>query len=363
MMKSKHTLFCYLKLLLLGALFWTSCKNKPAIQPAVGIITESVYASGKVKAAEQYKVFSTVAGTLQQKHVQIGEIVKKGDPIFTVKNQVAELSVSNSRLAVRQVEENMKKIRDMKRQVDLLCAKFLQDSLMYVRQRNLWEQQATSQVQFEQAVLAMKSSKMEYTNLLSQLEQTKTALQLEYKAAKNNVKISEENAGGYIVRSETSGKIYTIYPEEGEGISPQTLLAIIGKPDQFLIEIEVDENDIASVQTGQEILITMDSYKDSVFKATVTSIHPILNENSGTFTVEGAFTHAPPQLYPYMNVEANILTGRKENAMVIPRDYLTEDNCVLVDNGKKLPVKVGLKNYEYVEIISGLSKDQKIYKP
>lgn len=348
---------------ILGFVFLGACKEKSGIQPDIATITESVYASGNVKAEEQYKVVSTVAGTLLKTHVQVGEMIKKGDPIFTIKNPVAGLSVSNAKLSVMRAADNLKKIRDMERQAELLCTKYLQDSLMYVRQKNLWEHQANTRVQFEQAELAMKSSKIEYTNLLSQLEQTRTTLRLEYEAARNNEKISEENAEGYIIRSETSGRIYTIYPEEGEGITPQTVLAIIGKPDKFLIELQVDENDIAKVQPGQLVLVTMDSYKDSLFKARVTKIYPIMDENTGTFTIEGIFTQAPPRLYPHLNLEANILTGRKEKAMVIPREYLTADNCVLTENEEKIKVKVGLKNYEYAEIISGLNKEQKIYKP
>jgi HlyD family secretion protein len=333
------------------------------VQPDIGTITESVYASGHVKAREQYRVVSTVAGTLLKKHVRVGDSVKKGDPIFTIKNPAAEFTVTNSRLAVRRAEENLKKINEMERQAELLCTRYLQDSIMFVRHRNLWENKAGTKVQMEQAELAMQSSRIEYKNLLSQLDQTRTALKLEYAMARNNARISEENADGYVIRSETDGKVYTIYPEEGEGISPQTVLAIIGKPDQFTIELQVDENDVSRIQTGQEIFVSMDSYKDSVFKARLTKIYPIMNENTGTFTVEGEFTRAPSRLYPHLNLEANILTGRKENVLIIPREYLTDDTYVLAADGQKQKVQVGLKNYEFAEIISGLNSNQKIYKP
>lgn len=339
------------------------CKSDEGIQSKVGTITESVYASGNVKAEEQYKVVSSVPGILLKRHIKVGDEVKKGDAVFTIKNPTSDLNIENSQLAVQRAEENLKKIRDLERQVSLLRNKSIQDSLMFERQKKLWDQKVGTKVQLEQAELAFKNSSTEYLNAKSQLNVARIALKLDYEAAKNNMKISKENAESFIIRSETDGKIFTIYPEEGEGVTPQTVLAIIGKQDRFLIEIQVDENDINKINIGQEIFVTLDSYKDSVFKAKVTKIYPIMNVNTGSFTVEGIFTKRPYKLYPHLNLEANILINIKENALIIPREYLVDEEFVILENGQKTKVKVGLKNFENAEIISGLNKDQIIIKP
>jgi len=234
---------------------------------------------------------------------------------------------------------------------------------MFLRQKNLWNNEIGTRVQFEQAQLAMNSSRTEYLNTLSQLKRVKTAWRLDYAAAKNSARISEENAEDYIIRSGITGRVYTIYPEVGEGISTQTVMAVIGGQNNFILQLQVDENDIARIQPGQEVFVTMDSYKDSVYKARITKIYPIMNENTGTFTVEGNFTKKPDRVYPHLNLEANILIRRKPQAFIIPREYLTDNDYVVLQEGKKVKVKVGLKNYEYAEIMSGLSKNQLIYKP
>lgn len=343
--------------------FLLSCKNETGIRPTIGTITESVYASGHVKAEEQYKVFSTVPGILIKRHVKVGDSVKRGDSIFTIQNPVVSIAVKNSELGLRRAEENMAKINELKSRVDLLRNKFLQDSLMYVRQKKLWEQNVGTKVQLEQAELNKNSSKTDYLNALQDLNISKTGLKTDYETAKNNLKISKENADDYVIRSETSGRVYTIYPEEGEGVTPQSVLAVIGKQDKFLIELQVDEDDISRVELGQDIFVTMDSYKDSVFKARVINIYPIMNEGTSTFTIEGEFINKPSKIYPHLNLEANILIKSKKNAMIIPREYLFEGNYVLLKNRKKVKVVVGLKNFDYVEIVSGLSKDQLVYKP
>lgn len=82
-----------------------------------------------------------------------------------------------------------------------------------------------------------------------------------------------------------------------------------------------------------------------------------------SFEVEATFKSQPPNLYPNLTVEANILISTKENAMTIPRNYLNDENEVILKNGDKRKVVTGLKDYQRVEIISGISKDDLIKMP
>ena len=114
---------------------------------------------------------------------------------------------------------------------------------------------------------------------------------------------------------------------------------------------------------GQQVFITLDSYKGQVFEATISKIAPIMNERSKSFTVEADFTNPPPTLYPNLTAEANIVIQTKEKALTIPRAYLVDDNHVLKENDKRQEVKIGLKDYKKVEILSGLSAGDVIVKP
>lgn len=340
-----------------------SCTKRERITPTIASISESVYASGIVKAKEQYQVYSDVTGIVQVRHISSGEIVIRGDPIFTIQNLTSELTTENSQLSLRKSQENLKKIRELERQTELAKRKYLQDSLMYSRQKNLWDHNVGSKVELEEKEIALQSSRVNYQNSLTDLRQTRVDLKADYEASKNNLKMNQRIEGNYIIRSEFDGRVYKTFIEEGELITPQKVIAVIGQSDKFYIEAYVDEDDITKVNYGQIMFITMDSYKDTIFKALVTKIHPYLNEGSGTFTVEGVFIKAPQRLYPNLTMESNILIREKKNALVIPRDYLIEDTYVLIESDKKVKVKVGLKNYDYVEILSGISKDQYIYKP
>lgn len=356
------------KTIVLISFLWISCKKEePRIKARVSSISESVYASGFVKAQEQYNVFATVTGILQKVYVQEGDSVKKGTPLFLIENQTAALNTENARLALELSEENIRansnRLKELELTAETAKEKLQLDSLMYTRYKNLWEQNAGTKASMEQAKLSYETSKANYQTALRRHAQAKVQFRTEYEQAKNNLKINNQIQSNYTIRSEVDGLVYDILKEQGELINSQGAIAILGKAKNFLITLEVDEYDIVRVQPGQEVLLSMDSYRGKIFKGRVSKIYPIMNERSRTFTVEAVFTEAPKELYPNLTVEANIIIKTKKNTLIIPREYLLEGKYVLTEKDEKTKVEVGLSDYEYVEIVSGLDSSQYIYKP
>ncbi len=180
---------------------------------------------------------------------------------------------------------------------------------------------------------------------------------------KNNLRISNALAGDYIVKADADGKVYKILKEKGEFVNTLNPVAILGDASDFILEMKVDEFDIVRLQEGQKVLFTMDSYKGQVFEAIVTKIEPLMNEQSRSFTVNAKFISKPAILYPNLSVEANIVINTKEKALTIPRNYLIGDSVVLVNQNEKRRVTIGLRDYQKVEILNGLSASDVIYKP
>lgn len=146
-------------------------------------------------------------------------------------------------------------------------------------------------------------------------------------------------------------------------VNTQSPVAIVGDATGFILELQVDEYDIARVQPGQKVLLSMDSYKGQVFEAEVKKINPLMNPQSKSFTVEAAFIKPPPALYPNLTTEANIVIAVKEKALTIPRNYLLEGDFVLLPGKEKEKITTGLKDYQKVEILSGLTVNDVILKP
>lgn len=88
-----------------------------------------------------------------------------------------------------------------------------------------------------------------------------------------------------------------------------------------------------------------------------------MDERSRTFKIEAHFVKPPKKLYPNLTAEANIVIRTKENAITIPKTYLIDNEYVLVDKKERRKVKTGLTDYQKVEILEGLKKDETIYEP
>ncbi|WP_162426776.1 efflux RND transporter periplasmic adaptor subunit [Pontibacter pudoricolor] len=347
-------------------LILTACTGKhETTQPTVEAITESVYASGVVKSRDQYQVFPTVSGIIQQLFVTEGDVVKKGDPLLKIDNETARLNTENARIAAEysSVSANAAKLSELQETIDLARSKKQNDSMLLVRQRNLWANKIGTRVELEQrelnyknSVTALQSARLRYNDLKKQLN-------FAAKQSQKNLEISETITGDYTVRSETDGKVYSVLKEKGEMVSPQIPVAVIGAADDFILELQVDEYDIARIQPGQQVLLNLDSYKGQVFEAKVYKVNPAMNERTRSFTVEASFVTKPPALYPNLTTEANIVIRRKQNALIIPREYLVDGTYVLNEDNEKVPVKTGLKDYQKVEILKGLTRDDVIVKP
>jgi multidrug efflux pump subunit AcrA (membrane-fusion protein) len=127
--------------------------------------------------------------------------------------------------------------------------------------------------------------------------------------------------------------------------------------------MEVDEYDILKIKKNQLVMVTLDSYKGKVFEARVTKINPLMNERSKTFTIEASFVEQPSVLYPNVSFEASIVLQSKSKAILIPRNFIEDDSIVYKSNGDKVKVKTGLRDYQKIEILSGISINDELIKP
>ncbi|NEM97675.1 efflux RND transporter periplasmic adaptor subunit [Pontibacter burrus] len=344
----------------------TACGSKQEkIQPTVENISESVYASGVIKSLNQHQVFPTVSGTIQQLLVTEGDMVKKGSPLLRLENEAAQLNTESARIAAdyARVSSNQDKLNELRENIDLARSRKHNDSLLLVRQRNLWQNKIGTRVELEQRELAYKNSETAYRSAILRYNDLRKQLDLNARQAEKNLEISQTMTADYTVRSETDGKVYSVLKEVGELVGPQTPVAIVGDANSFIVELQVDEYDIVRVKPGQRVLLNMDSYRGQVFEAEVSKINPAMNERTRSFTVEARFTKSPPELFPNLTTEANIVIQTKQNALTIPRDYLVDQNYVLTENDERKKVKTGLMDYSKVEILGGLTKDDVIVKP
>lgn len=344
----------------------SACSEKVATtSPTESAITESIYASGIIKSKNQYSVFAKVNGIVEHVYVESGDFVIKGSPILSIYNETQRLTNQNANLTADfyNFNSNVKQLNELKNKIEIAKLKMASDSVSFERQKKLKASNAGTDVEYDASQLAFQASSSNYQSAITNYEEYKRQLTFNSSQAQRNAQISGLAEKDFTVYSEIDGRVYTINKEKGEMINIQSELAVIGDSKLFILEMQVDERDILNIKLGQRVIVTMDSYGHQTFEAKITKIYPFMDTKSKTFKLEAEFLEQPETLYPNMNFEANIVINTKAKTLLIPRNCLVNDSFVINEKGDTIPVVTGLKNYQQVEILSGLTLTDKIRLP
>lgn len=357
----------YSNCLYLIILVLLSCgKSKEKIYPTKMALTESVYASATVQPDSLYQAYSIVMGILDKTWVEEGDVVKKNDPILQIKNTSPELNVENAKLALQLARENYQGraavLTGIEDEIHAATLRLTNDSINYFRQKNLWDQNIGSKVEYDNRKLAYELSRNNLNLLQRKYRQTKNELETQLLKSENQYKTSVTTSEDFTIKSKINGTVYAIYKNPGEIVNTQQPVASIGRSEEFIIELLVDEVDIVKLKKGQEVFLTLDSYNSKVFEATLDKIYPRKDERSQTFKVEAIFKNPPSTLYPGLSGEGNIVISKKEETLTIPKDYLIDGAKVLTENGE-IDITIGLQNLDRVEVLGGIDEKTAIYKP
>jgi len=332
-------------------------------------ITQAVYASGKIYPVNNYKVYSKLPGYIEKIHVKVNETVTIGQPLITIKSEVSEINVNTAKnlldLASKNVQESSAYLSTFKQEISNAKSRYQLDSTNSVRFSNLFNQNATSKNQLDQAKTQFDISKQSYLKAANNLASVKQKLNVEFENARLQYEAQQANRADYIISSVTKGKIYDIIPKEGELVNAQMTLMEIGDAFNYEVELNVDETDISLLKKGQKILFSIDAYKDRAFEGNVFEVYPRINISNKTSKVLATIKmNENLQVYSGMSVEGNIIITEKKNALVIPREYLINDKAVKIKGQEDLvPVTKGAEDLEFVEITSGITENDELIKP
>ncbi|MEQ8324980.1 MAG: efflux RND transporter periplasmic adaptor subunit [Vicingaceae bacterium] len=352
--KSIDVFFQWLFILLM----FSACQNEQQrIKPGFGSFTESVYASLNVQPVDNYQVFVNRPALIDNIYVEEGDTVYKGHILATLAHDNEERIMQSARLQLELAEKKFKgeasalssiqaEINSVKKELEL-------DSMNYLRQQDLWDKGIGSKVELENKKLKYELNFNRYSSLYQKYIESRLELETNYQVSINQLLSAERNLSDYTIRALMDGMVYTLSKKRGEFISTQEPFATIGKANEFILDMSVDEADIPRIKEGQLAIIALDAYPEEVFEANVSKIFPSKDTRNQTFTVEARFKKVPMTLYAGMSGEANIVINVMENSVFIPREYLTERNTVYTDEGE-VKVGTGLMNMEDVQITSGL---------
>lgn len=347
-------------------LFLFSCGGKnETTYPTIESITHSVYATGVIKSKGQYEVYAKVPGIIEEIKIQEGQMIKKDQPLIRLSDASQKLNYENAQIFANysSLKSNTEKIHQAQNELDVAQLKMENELSLLERQKKLWAQEIGTKNELDQRELNYKNAATNFTLNKLRLDDLKKQLDFQTKQSEKNVAISSVNMNDYTIKSQVNGKVFKINKKLGELATTQSALAVIGSAEDYYIELQVDEYDINKIKLGQKVVLNMDSHKGFVFEAIVEKIYPIMNEQSKSFKLDAVFTKLPEHLFPNLSAVANIVIEVKPNAITIPRAYLIEDTYVLLANKEKRKVTTGLKDYEKVEVLNGITTKDQLVKP
>jgi HlyD family secretion protein len=181
--------------------------------------------------------------------------------------------------------------------------------------------------------------------------------------------VARANLDKCVMLAPFDGVVLEITTEVGEWISPSPPGVLIPPvidvvaPESLYVSAPLDEADVARVRLGQPVRITFDAFRGRSFPGKLTYLSSFVEtrqEQNRTLTVEAVFDsqELPPNLLPGLSADLEVILDAREDALRISSSALLEGERVLLVRGKKLvevPVQVGLRNWEYAEVLSGLN--------
>ncbi len=203
-------------------------------------------------------------------------------------------------------------------------------------------------------------------NELAQLEANVTLAEAQMEEAKYNMTAN-------VLSSPIEGTVMEINAEIGEDVSANSAFVRVANISDPIVEIYLDETDFEMVQVGYTVNVIFDAFPDDTFQGTIISVSPELiaqgNVNYVYALVElNPDSFAKPVSLPInLNATVDVIGGLAENVLVVPVEALVEldenEYAVFVmENGepKLRVVEVGLMDFTYAEIISGLSLGEQV---
>jgi len=348
-------------------IFLYACSDgRESTKPTHKELVEAVYSSVLIEPENTYKVNASISGYLDQIFVNEGDLVKEGDLLMVISSKPIKISQQNAQLIYELIKDTYlgeaNVIEEMKLELQSAKLKMKNDSLNYSRFKTLYDKNAASKFELDNAFLAYEISRNNVASIRKRITRKEKELKNQINQSKNNLSASELRTEDYSIKSNLNGKVYQLFKEKGEFISMQEPLAILGDKSSFKIKMLIDEVDISKIEISQKVLVTLEAFKNKVFEAKISRIAPKMDERTQTFEVEAEFVTPPSKLYMGLTGEGNIVINEKKKALVIPREYLISGNKVETENGI-ISVTTGLSNWSYIEIISGIDKNTVIYKP
>ncbi|MCK5368287.1 MAG: HlyD family efflux transporter periplasmic adaptor subunit, partial [Cyclobacteriaceae bacterium] len=248
----------------------------------------------------------------------------------------------------------------------------------------------TALINFKNAHIEMKRqqdlfkedviSEQDYNQYLLEYELRKQ----EVEAAENNLELVKEGASkntgtvSNVVRSTAEGMVIDVPVKEGSFViesntfNEGTTIATVANMKDMIFEGKVDESEVGKIKEGMKLDLLVGALQDEKISAELEYISPKGIEEDGAIQFEiKAAVNLNNELFLRAGYSANadiVLQVRDSVLAIKENDLLFENDKVYVEieTGEQLfrkqKIETGLSDGINIEILSGITADQKIKK-
>ncbi len=284
-----------------------------AVAPAgLGKAVEAVYATGTVEPETWARIGPVTTGRIAEILAREGEAVRAGQPLARLDDREAVARVAELEARAAYWREEVERSR-------VLAARG-------IRSREAEDKAAS---EYNAAVAAIKAARQRRLDLM--------------------------------VTSPIDGVVLRRDGEVGEVVDTNDALFWVGEPRPLRITADVDEEDIALVRPGQQVLIKADAFPDRVLAAAVDRVTPKGDPVNKTFRVRVRLPDDTPLMIG-MTTEVNVITAEKDSALLVPATAVTDGRLFVMEDGmaRLRPVRIGIRGRDRIEIVEGLSTGEMV---
>jgi HlyD family secretion protein len=344
-----------------------------------GTFVDALSLRGQVVPKTTIYLDTTSGGRVEQRLVEQGDFVKKGQPLVRLSNTNLQLDVMGREAQVteqlnflRNTQMNMETSRlDLRRdllevelQISHLKRRAKQSSTLV--KKGLLAKDRLAEVEDDlnyykaRKVLTMERQKQENSIRKVQVHQLEeSAIMLE-----KNLQFARENLNNLLIKAPVSGYLSEFNVELGESKERSARLGQIDIPNEYKLVIRLDEFYLSQVQRGLAVMVELET---GDFMAKVSKIDSRVNQSQFQIEVDLPTDAGNIKRGQNINVEL-MLGGDKEQALLLKRGAFFSNSggnwaYVLNEEGSKAvrrTISLGKKNQKYFEVLSGLSLGEKV---
>ncbi len=254
-----------------------------------GNIVNAITATGTIEPISSVEVGTQVSGTIANIYVDYNSEVKKGQLLAELDKTVLESELKSQ-------------------QTNLASAKNEMDYQQknFARIKELYERQAVSQTDYEDAEYKYKNACYAYERL------------------KLQVVTAQKNLSYATITSPIDGVVLSRAVDEGQTVAASfntpTLFTIANDLTKMQVIVDIDEADIGQVKEGQRVEFTVDAFPDDVFEGEVTQVRLEAKTTSNVVTYSVVVQAPNPdlKLMPGLTANVSVFTMEINDVLVLP---------------------------------------------